>query len=226
MTSRASTLRSIVALVAKDFTVDMRRRIESGSTLIFAVAAGVLVAYLMGGVAGITPAAMAVSVSLVLLFLAVYGSLAGFVREAEKGTLDGLRLAPIGPEALYVAKLIYSYILLAVNAVAYSFTVALFGGAWEAVSPYALAATLLASLYLASLSSFTSAILVFSEARGVLMPVMILVLSLPYIQLAGPILVGIYSGRTLISNLLLLALGDAGFLIIVLWLSRFILETA
>lgn len=218
-------LKSMAALIVKDFTIDMRKRVELGSSLVFSVAAGVLAAYIMGGVAGASPSAIALSTSLVLLFLSVYTSLSGFVREAEKGTLDGLRLAPLSPEILYLAKLVYSYTILVGNTLAYSFTLALFGGAYEAVSPYAILAILLASLYFASLSSFTSAILVFSEARGVLMPVMILVLSLPYIQVVGPTLVWIYTGLTPLHGLVTLVLTATAFLIIVLWLIRYILET-
>ena len=219
-------LSSVAAMVAKDVRVDMRRRVEAGSVAVFAVAAGVLVAYVMGGVAGISPAAASVAASLVMVFLAVFGSLSGFVREADRGTLDGLRVAPVGPEALYLAKLVYSYVLISSATLIYLAVVALFGGLWEAVSPASLAASLASCLYMAAASSFTSAILVFSEARGVLMPVMVLVLVLPFVQLSAPVLVAAYSGGGGVGSSLVLVLASVGFISVATWLSRFILEAA
>jgi len=216
----------VAAMIAKDVRVDMRRRVEAASVAVFAVAAGVLSSYIMGGVAGISPAAASVSVSLVMVFLAVFGSLSGFVREADRGTLDGLRLAPVGPEAVYMAKLLYTYTMIAASSLIYLVVVAVFGGLWEALTPASLAATLASCLYMAAASSFTSAILVFSEARGVLMPVMVLVLVLPFIQLAAPVLVAAYGGSGATAGSLTLVVASVGFISVATWLSRFILEAA
>ncbi len=215
---------AVAAMVAKDFMVDMRRRVEAGSVAVFAVAAGVLVSYILGGVAGVSPAAVAVSTVLVMVFLAVFGSLSGFVREADRGTLDGLRTSPVGPEAVFAAKLVYTYTLITSATLVYLAVVAVFGGVYEAVSPGALGLTLASTLYMATASSLTSAILVFSEARGVLMPVMVLVLVLPYIQAAAPALAAAYSGAAVGAEPLVLLLFAAGFIAVALWLSRFILE--
>ncbi len=222
----ANVLHAVAAMVAKDVRVDMRRRVEASSVAVFAVAAGVLSSYIMGGVAGISPAAASVSASLVMVFLAVFGSLAGFVREADRGTLDGLRLAPVGPEAVYLAKLAYTYALIAVSTLIYLAVVAIFGGLGEALSPASLAATLASCLYMAAASSLTSAILVFSEARGVLMPVMVMVLVLPFIQLAAPVMVAAYSGAGSAAGSLALVLASTGFISVATWLSRYILEAA
>ncbi len=214
----------VAAMVWKDFTLDLRRRVEAGSVLVFAVAAGVLAGYVMGGVAGISPAAAAASELLVLLFLAVFGALASFVREADRGTLDGLRSAPVPPEAVYVSKLVYTFLLMLVNVFAYSLAVAVFGGLVEAFSAPVLAAVVVSSLYLAAVSSLSSAILVFSEARGVLMPVMVLVLALPYVQLAAPVLAAGFAGGGSALDAAGLAAAAVGFVAVAAWLSRYVLE--
>lgn len=221
-----SVFSSIAAMVLKDIRVDMRRRVEASSVAVFAVASGVLVSYIMGGVAGVSPSAASVAASLVMVFLAVFGSLSSFVREADRGTLDGLRVAPVGPEAVYLAKLAYSYGVIASASLIYLGVVALFGGLPEAVSPASLAATLASCLYMSAASSLTSAILVFSEARGVLMPVMVLVFVLPFVQLAAPVLAAAYSGSPAPGGPLVLVLASAGFISVATWLSRFILEAA
>ena len=220
----AGILESIAVMVWKDVTIDMRRRVEAGSVLVFAVAAGVLASYIMGGVAGISAAAVASSLSLVLLFLAVFASLASFVREADRGTLDGLRAAPVGPEAVFLAKLVYSLALLVVNLLVYLLVLRVFGGVSAALSPGVLTAGLASSVYLAAVSSLVSAILVFSEARGVLMPVMVTVLSLPYVQLAAPVLVAAFTGAASAGSSLGLAASALLFSAVATWLSRFVLE--
>ncbi|NOZ88752.1 MAG: ABC transporter permease subunit, partial [Crenarchaeota archaeon] len=166
----------------------------------------------------------AASELLVLLFLAVFGALASFVREADRGTLDGLRSAPVPPEAVYVSKLVYTFLLMLVNVLAYSMAVAVFGGLVEAFSAPVLSAVVASSLYLAAVSSLSSAILVFSEARGVLMPVMVLVLALPYVQLAAPVLAAGFAGGGSVLDAAGLAAAAAGFVAVAAWLSRYVLE--
>ncbi len=219
-------LDAVAAMVWKDFMLDARRKVEASSVVVFSAASGVLVAYILGGVAGVSPAAVAVAASLVMVFLAVFGSLSSFVREADRGTLEGLRVSPVGPEAIYLAKLVYSYALIASATLVYLAVTAVFANLWELLSPASLAASLSAGLYLAAVSSLTSAILVFSEARGILMPVMVLVLSLPYIQLAAPVLTQVYSGAGSAFSAAVLGLASAAFIAVALWLSRFILEAA
>ena len=220
-----SSLASLVGVIVwKDVTLDLRRRVEAVSVLVFAVAAGVLVGY-VAGIAGVSPAAASAAELLVLLFLAVFGVLSSFVREADRGTLDGLRSAPVPPEALYLAKMLYTFLLMAVNLLAYSVSVALFGGVWEALSPAVLGAALASALHFSAVSSLASAILVFSEARGVLMPVMVLVLALPFVQLAAPVLAGGYAGAGVGAGALLrLSAAAVAFSAVGAWLSRYVLE--
>ena len=218
-------LSKIAAIVVKDIRVDMRRRVEAGSMVVFSVASAVLASYVMGGVAGVSPSSLALAVSLVLLFLTVYTSLAGFVREAEKGTFDGLRAAPVGPETLFIAKVIYGFSLLLASSLIFALVLAVFSGSAIVLSLRSLLSLTFSSLYLASVSSFTSAILVFSEARGTLMPVMVLVLSLPYIQISVPVLVSVYSmAHVSFGKIASLGLSALGFSTLATWLSRFVLE--
>ncbi len=218
-------VQGLVAIIRKDILMDFRRRLEPLLVLVFSFAAGVLTAYTTR-VSPLDPGLVfAAGTLLVAVFIAVFASLSSFVREAERGTLDGLRVSPIPPEVIYIAKMVYSYVLIAVQSLVYLASAAYFSQAIDMLNLNVLLIVLVFSLYLASLSSFVSALLVYSEARAVLMPITILVLVLPYAQNASRILaeaaLGIEPG---ISEALMLAGVAVAFTAIVLWLSRFILE--
>ncbi|HIQ23539.1 MAG TPA: hypothetical protein EYH50_00640 [Pyrodictium delaneyi] len=216
---------AVAAIVRRDVLLDLRRRVEAGSMLVFSLAAGVLSAYVLRGAAGVNTAAASVALVLVLVFLAVFGSLSSFVREADRGTLDGLRLAPIGAEIVFVAKFVYSFIVVSVQTLVFLLAMGFFAQMGSVVSPIVFLLALVSSMYLAAISSFTSAILVFSEARAVLMPVMVLVLVLPYVQSAAPSIVAALAGGAVnVMEVVWLALVALTFVGITVWLSRYILE--
>jgi len=220
-----SGIRAIAAIVRRDILLDLRRRVEAGSMLVFSLAAGVLAAYVMKGVAGVNAAAASVSLVLVLIFLAVFGSLSSFVREADRGTLDGLRLTPVGAEVVFLAKFVYSFAVITVQALVFIMSVGLFAQMEVMFNPVVLMLMIVSSMYLAAVSSFTSAILVFSEARAVLMPVMVLVLVLPYVQSAAPSIVAALAGGVVnVMEMVWLMLAASMFAGITVWLSRYILE--
>ncbi|OWJ54006.1 hypothetical protein Pdsh_09025 [Pyrodictium delaneyi] len=220
-----SGIRAIAAIVRRDILLDLRRRVEAGSMLVFSLAAGVLTAYVMKGVAGVNAAAASVSLVLVLIFLAVFGSLSSFVREADRGTLDGLRLAPVGAEVIFLAKFVYSFAVITMQALVFIMSLGFFAQIGVMFSPVVLMLIIVSSMYLAAVSSFTSAILVFSEARAVLMPVMVLVLVLPYVQSAAPsIVAALLGGNIGVLEVVWLVLAALAFTGVTVWLSRYILE--
>lgn len=218
-------LGAVVAIVHRDVLLDIRRRVEAGSMLVFSVSAGLLSAYVMRSAAGVNAAATSIALTLVLVFLAVFGSLSSFVREADRGTLDGLRLAPIGAEAVFMAKFIYSMAVILLQTLVFLASMGFFAQIGSVLRLVVLLLALVSSMYLAAVSSFTSAILVFSEARAVLMPVMVLVLVLPYIQSAAPSIVAALAGSPVslleVGWLAAAALLFAGLTV---WLSRYVLE--
>ncbi len=216
-------LSRIAALVRKDLLLDARRLSEAGSMLVFVAAAAVLASYAVRG--AVSPRASIAGLVVVMVFLAVYTALSSFIREAERGTLDALRVAPIAPEELYTAKLVYSTILLFGSSVAYAILYAFFSGDASLLEPTALLVTLLVSLYMAAASSLSSAILVYSEARSFLLPVTITVLILPYLQAATPVLGDAVAGAGVGgAGFTALSIGALGFAALTVWLSRFVLE--
>ncbi|AEM39699.1 ABC-2 type transporter [Pyrolobus fumarii 1A] len=213
----------IAALIWKDLVLDARRLSEAGSMLIFVAAASVLTSYVVreGG----TAQASVVGLLAVMLFLAVYTALSSFIREAERGTLDGLRVSPALPEELYTAKLLYSFMLLAGTSIAYSLLYAFFSQDYSLLRLETLQLTLAVSLYTASASSLASSILVYSEARAFLLPVTIVVLVLPFLQGVTPLVLDAARGVTVsTSSVIGMAVSALGFTMLTVWLSRYALE--
>ncbi len=222
----SSVLRQVVAILWKDVTLDFRRKVEAGSALVFSAAAAVLTAYSLSGmVAGSPYSAEAIGTMLTMVFLSVYASLSSFVREADQGTLDGLRASPAPPVAVYVAKLCYTFIMVFVEVMLYLLLLAYFSQRMEVISPAYLGAVAASALYLSAASSFSSVILVYSEARGVLLPVTILVLVLPFIHTVTPVLINSLAGAVVgfyeVAPIALMALG---FTVLVTVLSSYVLE--
>lgn len=216
-------LARIAALIHKDLLLDARRLSEAGSMLVFVAAASVLASYAVRG--SVSPRAGVEGLLIVMVFLAVYTALSSFIREAERGTLDALRVSPATPEEVFTAKLVYSLILLYGSSLAYSLLYAFFSGDASLLAPPALLVTLLVALYMAAASSLSSAILVYSEARSFLLPVTITVLILPYLQAAAPALNDAVLGAGVAEGgFAMLSIAAAGFAALTVWLSRYALE--
>ncbi len=220
------TCRAVITILWRDLLLDYRRRIEAGSALVFSIAAAILTAYALSGfVAGSPASAEAIGTLLTAVFLSVYASLSSFVREADRGTLDGLRLAPLPPIAIYTAKLIYTFILVFIEVLVYLLALAFFAQTLSVLTPWFLGAVAASILYLSAASSFSSSILVYSEARGVLLPVTILVLVLPFVYTVTPLLVSCLAGAVLgVWRIVSMSVIALGFTALVAGLSTFILE--
>lgn len=178
----------LAALLRKDFLETSRRWHELAALLVVSVVIGVAVAYIVSGpsspLASGLDAGIVVAAGHVVVFFIV-ALAAGFLavlREAEKGTLDGIRASPVAPEAVFVSKLVYTYVLVALLSLSYAAAVAFFGSFSGAVSPLYLAATLSMSLYFAAASALTSFMIVYSESRSLLAMVVLAGLLLPYLQ--------------------------------------------
>lgn len=131
-----------------------------------------------------------------ILFAGMVGLGRGFAAERERGTLDGLLLAPVDRSAIYLARLAGNLVLmLAMEAVALPAAALLFTmPVWR---PALLLAVLVGTLGFAAVGTLFAAIAANSRARDVLLPVLLLPVSVPIViasveqttaALAGPAL--------------------------------------
>jgi heme exporter protein B len=135
-----------------------------------------------------------------ILFAAMLGLGRGFVSERERGTLDGVLLAPVDRSALYLAHLVNNLLLMLVmEAVILPAAGILFNlPVWR---PELLLAVLLGSVAFAVVGTLFAAIAANSRARDVLLPILLLPVSVPIViasveqtasVLAGPALLAAF----------------------------------
>jgi len=118
----------------------------------------------------------------VFIFSGMLGLSRAFVREAELGTLDGLRLAPVSAESIFLGKTAYNFTLMCVlEAIAFPvFLVFL---------DYPVRGSLLAAVLLLALgnlafvvvASAISVLIIKARARELLLPVILLPILFPVI---------------------------------------------
>jgi ABC-type transport system involved in cytochrome c biogenesis permease component len=108
----------------------------------------------------------------------VFASWKSFIKELEKGTLYSLLLTPISPASHFFSKLLLSVLLIETMSIISFFSV-FFSGGLIKPSIYIVMGILAMGLYLSAVSSFSSVVGVYVESRGLLVPLVILVLSLP-----------------------------------------------
>ena len=114
------------------------------------------------------------------VFAGVLGLGRSFATERDRGTLEGLLLAPIDRSAIYVAKTITNVLLMAlVEAVTLPAFVVLFdvAVAWVDV----LLVTLLGTIGFAGVGTLISAMVANARAREVMLPILLLPLQVPVV---------------------------------------------
>ncbi len=202
----------------KDLVIEVRNLPEIGSALVFSVASSTVLGFSASRLSSDPFIVLTVGLIMIELFLAVFTSIMSVIKEEELGTLDGLRSSPVEPHILFLVKLIVNLVLLESLTIVALITTLILSGA---TSEFVIICTLVLPLgiYLAAVSSFSSAISIYLQTRGILLPTMILVLSLPAIQEA----LVLASRRDLIT-FVTISLSGLAFTILVSWLSTYVLE--
>jgi heme exporter protein B len=217
-----SILETILVLLWKDFTVEARRALELVTTLLFSLIVASFVGFsvskfspdrFVGLVIGGT------GIVLTQAFIAIFVAIMSFVREADRGTLTGLKLAPVTPVTLYVSKLIFTLILVEVFTVIAYGALIYFGGYTLEPMRGSLAILLASGLYLSVVSAFTSALSIHLEAKLALIPTLVLALSAPLMQSTVTLIV-----MQNVKLAGLLTISSLVFAMITTWLSEYILE--
>jgi heme exporter protein B len=119
-----------------------------------------------------------------LLFAGVLGFARAFATERERGTLDGLLLAPVDRSLLYLGKLAGSFgLMAALAAVAVPLAGVLFN--LPVLQPAVAAAILFGSFAFATLGTLFSAVTANLRAREFLLPILLLPLAVPVVIAAA-----------------------------------------
>mgnify|MGYP000083980182 CR=1 FL=1 len=217
-----NTIKIILVLLWKDFVIEARRALELVTALLFSLLIASFLGFSTGKFSPDTFTGLVIGSTGIVLtqaFIAVFVAIMSFVREADRGTLIGLKLASVTPITLYVSKLVFTLILVEIFTVIAYGALIYFGESMLEPIRGSLIILLASGLYLSAVSAFASALSVHLEARLALIPTLILALGAPLMQSTVVLIVMQnvkLAGLLTISGLL--------FAMITAWLSEYVLE--
>jgi heme exporter protein B len=99
-------------IAEKDLKTEFRRFYEILSILTFSVSSILVCSFAWGESVVTRPEIAAAALWVILFFASVLAFTTSFAREADRGTLSGLKTLPCSPLAILLGKIIYSIILL------------------------------------------------------------------------------------------------------------------
>ena len=229
-------LRPMAALVWKDLLLELRSREVIVAALVFGLVVGVVFNFALR----VSPERVTqLAPGILWVAFAFAGTLAmsrAFVREQEQGGLEGLLLAPVSRDVIFLSKALVSFLFMLIIQAALlpAFAVLL---NFTALSWTLAAAILLTTLGFATLGTLFSAIAVQTRSREVMLPVLFFPIILPLligaVEVSGLAIGGAAGG--VVENgggnglgfspwLPLMAIFDALFLVICPWIFSIIVE--
>ena len=186
-------LRAAGAIFAKDLRLEARTKETISAMLTFAV----IVAFIFGFAFDPSPSTIAVVgpgiVWVAYIFTGILGMNRTFALERDRGTLEGLLLAPVGREAIYAGKLASTTtIMLVVEILLLPVFLLLFDldlfNVWFALI------TVAATVGFGAVGTLFSAIAAHTRAREVLLPLL-------FLPVVLPIVIGAVTGSSAQSHL-------------------------
>lgn len=220
-------LRPVAALVWKDLLLELRSRDIVLSALVF----GFLVVVVFNFALKVsTERVTELAPGILWVAFAFAGTLAmsrAFVREREQGGLEGLLLAPVSRDAIFLGKVAVSFLyMLVIEAALLPVFAALLN--FTGFTLTLAAAILLATLGFATVGTLFSAIAVQTRSREVMLPVLFFPIILPVligaVEISGAAIGSGPESGVVTRWLPLLAVFDAVFLVICPWIFSIIVE--
>ena len=219
-------LSPILVLVWKDILLEVRSRELVISVLVF----GLLVAVVFNFALDVTPQRVtAIAPGILWVAFAFAATMAmsrAFVREREQGGLEGLLLAPVSRDAIFLGKALTNLLfMLLVELVLLPVFAVLFG--FSAMSFALIGTIVLATLGFSLVGTLFSAIAAQTRSQEIMLPVLFFPVILPVIIGAVEASSRAIGGETTVGLgrwLPLLAVFDALFLVICPWVFSFVVE--
>ena len=218
--------RAALAVFAKDIRLEVRTKETVGSILVFAV----IVAFIFGFAFDPSPRIIAVVgpgiVWVAYVFTGILGMNRTFALERDRGTLEGLLLAPVGREAIFAGKMASTAsIMLVVEALMVPVFLVLFDlslfDVWFALTAVA------TTVGFATVGTLFAAIAAHTRAREVLLPLLFLPVVLPIVIAAVTSTSASLDGEGWSGVgkwLQFIVAFDAVFLVLSSWAFEFVLE--
>ena len=175
---------TILTLLIKDIRREVRRKAEMVALLSFILAFSIPTAYSLSGPNAVVErhaSLMLASLSMTLLyaFLAVITGFLSILREGD--ALLSLKLSPIDPMELFIAKVFYGLVTLYSLSIAYVLFLSFFSSL-QLLNLTLLITLFFSSIYIASLSALVSLMIIYTDAGVLLSATLMLALGVPFLQ--------------------------------------------
>ena len=164
-------------LILKDLRVELRRGFEILASVSFILVSSLLISHASFYT---TKELIVPAFWLTVIFIAVFTSTTSFIREIDSKTLYGLRLLPISAYTVFISKTIFTFVLITTQGLLELIFLAVFSGYYGIFDIFAM--FIVFSLYISVIASFASALVMYSEGRAFLIPMLIFIFTTPVIM--------------------------------------------
>jgi len=173
--------RTALRIAEKDLRTEFRRSYEILSILTFSVGSILICSFaLSGGSVGSKPEVAAAALWIILFFTSILAFTTSFTREADRGTLGGLKTLPCSPLAILSGKIIYGIVLLFfVECVLIPFSIIFLNLHLSTGFPALLLVCLLGAVGLSFAGSFVAGLVMFSEGKTLLLSFLLIPICMP-----------------------------------------------
>ncbi len=190
-----SALRPVWVVFAKDLRIELRRRESLASMAFFGALVLVILSLAVGGGRRVAPETGGGILWVAVLFAAVLGLGRVFAREKEDGCVSALLVSPLSPGALFAAKALVNFSLMAAaEVVLVPLFFVLFGRGLAGNPLPLLPVIVLVNGGFSAAGTLLSAVAAGTRRNEVLLPILLYPLLLPVIVLAVRATGGVLAG--------------------------------
>ncbi|MHC1569497.1 MAG: heme exporter protein CcmB [Candidatus Syntropharchaeales archaeon] len=190
----------IVTITKKDLLLEFKSRETVNSMLLFAFLTLMLISFGTGASELIVREVGATLLWIILIFVGMLGVFRAFTSEEERGTLDGLRLAPISAESILMGKIVYNFIILfLVEVILFPLFIVMLDYPLEGSFITSFAILTLGVAGFTVVSTAVSALVLSARARELLLPVILLPIIFPLLSASIHALKSILNGGMLLN---------------------------
>jgi heme exporter protein B len=174
--------RAAFRIAEKDLRTEFRRSYEVLSILTFSVGS-ILICSFAWSDGSVGPEVSAAALWIILFFASILAFTTSFTREADRGTLGGLKTLPCSPLAILFGKIIYGTALLFfVECVLIPFSIIFLNLDLSGRFPALLLVCLLGAVGLSFAGSFVSGLVMFSEGKTLLLSFLLIPVCMPVLM--------------------------------------------
>ncbi|MEA2074524.1 MAG: heme exporter protein CcmB [Euryarchaeota archaeon] len=172
-------------IAEKDLRTEFRRSYEILSILSFSVGSILICSFAWGSGGGgmVEPEVTAAALWIILFFSSILTFTTSFMREADRGTLGGLKTLPCSPLAILFGKIIYGVVLLFfVECVLIPFSIIFLNLDLSGRFPALMLVCVLGAMGLSFAGSFVSGLVMFSEGKTLLLSFLLIPVCMPVLM--------------------------------------------